>query len=150
MKYTNENGRSMVEMLGVLAIVGVLSIGGIAGYTRAMRNWRANEIIDAANKVVVLAETEDDGKADYTDVGTIANVAGGALDTIEAERSGSTGTVTITLASATDAMKELGKTIREKVGDTASPRVLSGYTVVIYCGANASCEPPQTPPAGGS
>ena len=26
-----ESGRSMVEMLGVLAIIGVLSIGGIAG-----------------------------------------------------------------------------------------------------------------------
>ena len=27
----NESGRSMVEMLGVLAIIGVLSVGGIAG-----------------------------------------------------------------------------------------------------------------------
>ena len=29
----NESGRSMVEMLGVLAIIGVFSVGGIAGYT---------------------------------------------------------------------------------------------------------------------
>ncbi len=29
-----ENGRSMVEMLGVLAVMGVLSIGGVAGYGR--------------------------------------------------------------------------------------------------------------------
>ena len=29
----SQSGRSMVEMLGVLAIIGVLSIGGIAGYT---------------------------------------------------------------------------------------------------------------------
>lgn len=28
----NESGRSMVEMLGVLAIIGVLSVGGIAGH----------------------------------------------------------------------------------------------------------------------
>ena len=28
----NQNGRSMIEMLGVLAIIGVLSVGGIAGY----------------------------------------------------------------------------------------------------------------------
>ena len=28
-------GRSMVEMLGVLAILGVLSVGGIAGYSKA-------------------------------------------------------------------------------------------------------------------
>lgn len=26
-----EKGRSMIEMLGVLAIIGVLSVGGIAG-----------------------------------------------------------------------------------------------------------------------
>ena len=31
-----ESGRSMVEMLGVLAIIGVLSIGGISGYTLSM------------------------------------------------------------------------------------------------------------------
>ena len=29
--YTQESGRSMIEMLGVLAIIGVLSVGGIAG-----------------------------------------------------------------------------------------------------------------------
>ena len=29
-------GRSMVEMLGVLAIIGVLSVGAIAGYSKAM------------------------------------------------------------------------------------------------------------------
>ena len=35
-KTKNQSGRSMVEMLGVLAIIGVLSIGGIAGYRAAM------------------------------------------------------------------------------------------------------------------
>ena len=33
----NESGRSMVEMLGVLAIVGVLSVGGVYGYGVAMK-----------------------------------------------------------------------------------------------------------------
>ena len=42
---TNESGRSMVEMLGVLAIIGVLSVGGIAGYTFAMNKHRANELL---------------------------------------------------------------------------------------------------------
>lgn len=40
-----EIGRSMIEMLGVLAIVGVLSIGGIAGYSYAINKYRANEIV---------------------------------------------------------------------------------------------------------
>ena len=51
----NESGRSMVEMLGVLAIIGVLSVGGIAGYTMAMNRYRANEVIDMANKYAVIA-----------------------------------------------------------------------------------------------
>ncbi len=54
MKRTNETGRSMVEMLGVLAIIGVLSVGGIAGYTMAMNRYRANEVIDLANKYAVV------------------------------------------------------------------------------------------------
>ena len=48
-KYTNEDGRSMVEMLGVLAVIGVLSIGGIQGYTYAMNKYRANNILNELN-----------------------------------------------------------------------------------------------------
>ncbi len=46
MQYSqNESGRSMVEMLGVLAVIGVLSIGGIVGFSTAMNKHRANEIV---------------------------------------------------------------------------------------------------------
>ncbi len=41
-----QSGRSIVEMLGVLAIIGVLSIGGIMGYSYSMDKYRANEIIN--------------------------------------------------------------------------------------------------------
>ena len=44
-----ESGRSMVEMLGVLAIIGVLSIGAVAGYKFALNKFRANEIINELN-----------------------------------------------------------------------------------------------------
>ena len=40
-----EKGRSMIEMLGVLAIVGVLSVGGIAGYSKAMEKWKLDKAI---------------------------------------------------------------------------------------------------------
>lgn len=40
-----ESGRSMVEMLGTLAIIGVLSIGGIAGYSYGMDKHKANETL---------------------------------------------------------------------------------------------------------
>ncbi|MBR3913599.1 MAG: hypothetical protein IKJ28_05145, partial [Alphaproteobacteria bacterium] len=45
----NETGRSMVEILGVLAVIGVLSVGGIMGYRFAMDKYRANDIINEVN-----------------------------------------------------------------------------------------------------
>ncbi len=45
----NERGRSMVEILGVLAIIGVLSFGGIQGYKYAMDKHRANDIVNEVN-----------------------------------------------------------------------------------------------------
>ena len=51
-----EQGRSMVEMLGVLAIIGVLSIGAIAGYTMAMNRYRANQILDMASKMSMAVQ----------------------------------------------------------------------------------------------
>ena len=51
----SQSGRSMVEMLGVLAIIGVLSVGGIAGYSLSMRRHRANGIVDIASKYALIA-----------------------------------------------------------------------------------------------
>ena len=47
-----QNGRSMIEMLGVLAIIGVLSVGGIAGYSKAMERYRVNETINQISHIV--------------------------------------------------------------------------------------------------
>ncbi len=44
-----ENGRSMVEMLGVLAIIGVLSVGAIAGYSKAMEKYKLNQYVHNYN-----------------------------------------------------------------------------------------------------
>ena len=49
-----QSGRSMIEMLGVLAIIGVLSAGGIAGYSMAMKNYKANK----ASEVVQMVSTQ--------------------------------------------------------------------------------------------
>ena len=51
---SNESGRSLVEILGVLAIIGVLSIGGIAGYKLAVYRYTASKIIDATNKYAFI------------------------------------------------------------------------------------------------
>ena len=40
-----QSGRSMIEMLGILVIVGVLSVAALFGFTYAMNKYRANETI---------------------------------------------------------------------------------------------------------
>ena len=50
-----ECGRSMVEMLGTLVIIGVLSVVGVIGYSYAMAKLRANDTINELNtRAVVL------------------------------------------------------------------------------------------------
>ena len=65
-------GRSMIEMLGVLAIIGVLSVGGIAGYSKAMTKFKLNKAIDEVNTIVsntkiIFANSKT---YDYLDYGT--------------------------------------------------------------------------------
>ena len=84
----NETGRSMVEMLGVLAIMGILSIGGIAGYTYAMNRLKANDIIDGVNKRAVALST-------YTLLGT-----GVSATTLDAEFANKIGDFPVALAAA--------------------------------------------------
>lgn len=84
----NESGRSMVEMLGVLAIMGILSIGGITGYTYAMNRLKANDIIDGVNKRAVALST-------YTLLGT-----GVSATTLDAEFANKIGDFPVALAAA--------------------------------------------------
>lgn len=51
MSKNSEKGRSMIEMLGVLAIITVLSVGGIAGYSKAMEKYKVNKTIEEYNYV---------------------------------------------------------------------------------------------------
>ncbi len=50
--YKLSAGRSMVEMLGVLAIIGVLSVGAIAGYSRAMLKYKINRYSESFNLLI--------------------------------------------------------------------------------------------------
>ena len=54
----NESGRSMVEMLGVLAIVGVLSVGGVYGYGVAMKKHKANELLHQASMLATTISSQ--------------------------------------------------------------------------------------------
>ena len=73
----NSFGRSMIEMLGVLAIIGVLSVGGIAGYSKAMEKYKMNKAIGDYNMLIFgLLEHEADLKKLAT------GVAGGGTSLI--------------------------------------------------------------------
>ena len=48
-------GRSMVEMLGVLAIIWVLSVGAIAGYSKAMFKYKLNKQAESFNMLLNTA-----------------------------------------------------------------------------------------------
>ena len=55
----------MIEMLGVLAIVGVLSVGGIAGYSKAMQKYRVNKTIDQITQISNGIHTLYTGRNNY-------------------------------------------------------------------------------------
>ena len=78
----SQSGRSMIEMLGVLAIIGVLSVGSIAGYSKAMEKFKINKAIEEysylINGMLDYVEFAQKYKSDQTYVGAtqIAEAAG--------------------------------------------------------------------------
>lgn len=58
LKRESETGRSMVEMLGTLAIMGVLSVGGIVGYSYAMNKYRASTTLNDVNLRMIDVVTQ--------------------------------------------------------------------------------------------
>lgn len=65
---TNEIGRSMIEMLGVLAIMAVLSIGGIWGYNRATKVMRVNAMKNEISTLVAQVRAMYFARDDYKEL----------------------------------------------------------------------------------
>ena len=72
-------GRSMIEMLGVLAIVGVLSVGGIAGYSKAMEKFKINKTIDEISHIVANIRTLYSQQTTYDGLYTDAAIKMGVI-----------------------------------------------------------------------
>ncbi len=129
----NESGRSMVEMLGVLAIIGVLSVGGIAGYTTAMRSHRANEIVNACSLLYVVANTKNES-GDITYKSTF-----GSLPTGVSELKYNNGTIT---AKITDAA--VCTEVKNKLGDKVSGECAALAVTLEKTGTTTtSCDDPE-------
>lgn len=60
-----QSGRSMVEMLGVLAIIGVLSVGGISGYSKAMAKFKLVKAQDQISMLLMNIRTAFSGSSNY-------------------------------------------------------------------------------------
>ena len=76
---TNETGRSMIEMLGVLAIIGVLSVGGIAGYSKAMNKFKTNKVADNVSMIVANVKTLYAQQKTYEDLDNAEAVSMGVI-----------------------------------------------------------------------
>ena len=76
---TNESGRSMIEMLGVLAIIGVLSVGGIAGYSKAMNKFKTNKVADNVSMLVANIKTLYAQQNTYTGLDNLTAVDMGVV-----------------------------------------------------------------------
>lgn len=47
----------MVEMLGVLAVIGILTVGGIAGYSKAVQKYRVNKLTSQITQTIANVQT---------------------------------------------------------------------------------------------
>ena len=116
-----ESGRSMIEMLGVLAIVGVLSIGGLAGYQMAMNRYRASALSDYASRCVVVGQTKTmDGRiANSGTEGNCVTILGGEATPdfggTATAADNPNGQVTVTFSSIPTAVQTV---LEERFGDS--------------------------------
>lgn len=66
----NESGRSLVEMLGTIAIITMITIGGIAATRMALDTFRANSAGDQIEQVAQGVMDLYSWKKDYNGVGS--------------------------------------------------------------------------------
>ena len=70
----SENGRSMIEMLGVLAIIGVFSVGGIAGYSKAMIKYKINKTIEQISLIAANVQAFYGTQKDFAGLSGRSNI----------------------------------------------------------------------------
>ena len=112
----NQNGRSMVEMLGVLAIIGVLSAGGLAGYSKAMFKHKLNSTMDQITMLVTGIRTAWGQKGNYNGLTQARAYQLGVIPAVMTTNNGTNltnpfkGSVSITLSKAKEAGIAAGTT----------------------------------------
>ena len=80
-EFFSQAGRSMVEILGVLAIIGVLSIGGISGYSKAMAKFKLTKAQDQISMMLMNIRTSFAPAAGYDHLNNSNAVSQGVAPT---------------------------------------------------------------------
>ncbi|MBR3676427.1 MAG: type II secretion system protein [Alphaproteobacteria bacterium] len=75
-----QNGRSMIEMLGVLAIIGVLSVGGLAGYSKAMTRYKVNKTTEEVMLIANSIRSVYANKKNYETMNCYINNSTGSFE----------------------------------------------------------------------
>ena len=121
----SDSGRSMVELLGVLALIGVLSIGGIAGYTSAMNRLKANNIISLASEVAIIGMSKNRGAGGHADlsdlnidIASVPCLAGGSG--LQSEGDGSV-SISLTPQGCDEVREMIVQIAASKITDPAAP-----------------------------
>ena len=70
-----QSGRSMVEILGVLALIGVLSIGGIAAFSKAMEKINSNRIVEDVHTIIKNIQTTYNSQINYEDLDNVKAIS---------------------------------------------------------------------------
>ena len=149
-----EKGRSMIEMLGVLAIIGVLSVGGLSGYTMAMNRHRANQILDYVTRAAVLAQTHGTGSTALTNAD--CKTYNGS-ETAPSSMSGCAVTTSLTTDRVLVTTTVTNEKVREALTSRSSEAACinagsASVSIVLNCTgcATDNCPTSLSVPAGGS
>lgn len=120
-----QSGRSMVEMLGVLAIIGVLSIGGISGYSKAMAKYRVNKTLDQISMLVINIRTLYSSAISYNGLNNAVAVQMGIIPRDMLNTSiASAGTGDVSIVNAYSGQVDIG--VVDKTNDRQFSIVYSG------------------------
>lgn len=78
-KLSNMAGRSMIEMLGVLAIIGVLSVGGIAAFSQMLERYKITQTYEQINAIAAKLSAVGSEAASYDGLSNTAAIKFGAI-----------------------------------------------------------------------
>ena len=138
-----QTGRSMLEMLGVLAIIGVLSVGAVMGFRQAMNRHKANVILnDVSLAFEELATHETTGAVSRYQVTAFTPESGHTLYAKRDENGNDSVEVAGVAQGVCEVLIQYDKTeLYTQISDTAGAKLTAcadNQTMVFGLGAGSS------------